>query len=294
MIKGGAIFCCIVAVAIGIHQLQTSIDDRRRTEIAPRSLMYLPDGEVLKLASLGYKHVVADLVWLRVIQVFGSRHLTQDDYNWIYHALDVTTTLDPQFVEAYLAGGLALTVIADHVDQSNRILKKGIEANVQNWKIPFFLGFNYFNFLHDYEAAATYIEMATEIPGHPSWLPLLAARLHVQAQAPHVALEFLGRIYDGTSDPWLKAKLEIRMKEVIIEQDLMALERAIDTYQSQFGELPKSLERLAETGIIGGIRPDPFGEAYAFDPLTGEVTSRSMPERMHVYHPPGQKEIDDD
>lgn len=289
MIKVGAIFCSIVAVAIGIHQLQTMIDDRRRTDVAPRSLMYLPDGEVLKLASLGYTHVVADLVWLRVIQVFGARHVTQDDYNWIYHALDVTTTLDPQFAEAYLAGGLALTVMADHVDQSNRILKKGIDANVQDWKIPFFLGFNHFNFMRDYEAAAIYIEMATEIPGHPPWLPLLAARLHVQAQAPQVALDFLGRIYDATSDSGLKAKLETRMEEVIVEQDLMALERAIDTYRSQFGELPESLERLAETGIIGGIRPDPFGEAYVFDPLTGEVASRSRPDRMRVYHPHDKK-----
>ena len=279
----------MVAAAIGIHHLQTSIDDRRGTEGAPRSLMYLPDGEILKLASLGYEHVVADLVWLRVIQVFGARHVTQDDYNWVYRALDVTTTLDPQFVEAYLAGGLVLTVIADHVDQSNRILKKGIEANVKDWKIPFFLGFNYFNFLRDYETAAIYIEMATKIPGHPPWLPLLAARLHVQAQDPQVALEFLGRIYDDTSDSGLKAKLETRMKEVIIEQDLMALERAIDTYRSQYGALPESLERLAETGMIRGIRPDPFGEAYAFDPLTGEVTSRSRPDRMRVYHPRDKK-----
>ncbi len=279
---------------VGIYQLQNFIDNRRGAETSPRSLMYLLDGEALKIASVGYEHVVADLVWLRAIQVWGDRQVTQDDYNWTYRALDIVTTLDPKFADAYLAGGLVLTIIAEHVDQSNKILKKGISSNVKDWKIPFFIGFNYFNFLRDYEAAAVYIEMATKLPGHPPWLPLLAARLHVQANSPQVALELLGRIYENTGDSSLKEKLEMRMKEVIIEQDLLALERAIDSYQRQFGVLPESLERLVEIGILDDIRPDPFGAVYEFDSRSGEVSSRSTSDRMRVYHPSGKElEYDD-
>lgn len=285
MMKIGMTFLGIVLLTMGVHELQFKIDERRSAGTGIRSLMHLPDGEVLKVASLGYENLIADLIWLRLIQVFGDREVADEEYDWIFHALDVVTTLDPKFIKAYEAGGLVLTVLADHVEQSNQILEKGIKANLGEWRIPFLLGFNYFNFLRDYERAAVYIEMAGHIPGHPPWLPLLTARLHVQANAPQMALEFLGRVYEDAGDPWLKAKLETRMKEVIIEQDLIALEHAIDTYRSQFSELPKSLERLAETGIIEGIRLDPFGEAYAFDPLTGEIVSRSRPDRMRVYHP---------
>jgi hypothetical protein len=240
---------------------------------------------VLKRVSLGYDQLVADFIWIRLIQVFGDHTVADVEYDWIFRALDVVTTLDPQFVEAYEAGGLVLTVMADHVDQSNLILEKGITADLGEWKIPFLLGFNYFNFLRDYQKAALYLELATEHPGHPKWLPLLVARLHVQANAPEVALEFLVRVYENTHDAGLRQQLEIRMKEVLVERDLVLLEQAISRYENRFGELPDTLDRLVEKRIITQIPPDPFGGAYEFDSASGAVMSTTRPDRMHVYHP---------
>ncbi len=288
--KIGGILLAITIAAIGIHHLQVSIDEQRSEGMAVRALMHLPDGEVLKFVSLGYQNLVADLIWLRIIQVFGDRTVTEDGYNWIYHALDAVTTLDPKFVQAYLAGSMTLTVMADHVEQSNRILEKGIAANLEEWRIPFTLGFNYFNFLRDYRHAAKYIEMAAAMPGRPDWLPLLAARLHVQADAPQLALEFLARVYDDTTDESLKAKLEIRIKEVMIERDLLAMERAVERYQARHGSRPERLSQLVETGILKHIPLDPFGGTYTLDSETAELSSSSRPDRMRVYHPHQREE----
>ena len=288
--KIAGILLTIVVAAIGIHYLQLRIDEQRSDGTVVRSLMRLPDGEVLKFVSLGYQNIVADVIWLRIIQVFGDRTVTEDGYNWIYNALDAVTTLDPRFVEAYLAGSMTLTVMADHVEQSNQILKKGIAADLNQWKIPFILGFNYFNFLGDYRRAAEYIEMATAMPGRPDWLPLLAARLHVQADAPQLALEFLARVYDATTDGGLRAKLEIRMKEVMIERDLMVMERAVERYQARHGSRPEHLSQLVETGILRAIPLDPFGGTYTLNSETGELSSNSRPDRMRVYHPHQREE----
>jgi hypothetical protein len=284
------IVLAVVVAMAGVHRLQVSIDEQRSEGTAVRSLMHLPDGEVLKFVSLGYQNVVADLIWLRIIQVFGDRTVTEDGYNWIYNALDAVTTLDPQFVQAYLAGSMTLTVMADHVEQSNRILEKGIAADLEEWRIPFTLGFNYFNFLRDYRHAAKYVEMAATMPGTPDWLPLLAARLHVQADDPQLALEFITRVYEATTDEGLKVKLEIRIKEVMIERDLMAMKRAVERYQVRHGSRPERLSQLVETGILKHIPLEPFGGTYTLDSETTELSSSSRPERMKVYHPHQRKQ----
>ena len=289
MTKIGVLLLAVAIAAIGTHNMQLNIDELRDNGIVARSLMYLPDGEVLKFVSLGYQNLVADLIWLRIIQVFGDRTVTDEGYNWIFNALDAVTTLDPKFVQAYLAGSMTLTVMADHVEQSNKILEKGILANLEEWRIPFILGFNHFNFLGDYELGARYIEMATAMPGTPDWLPLLAARLHVQANTPHIALELLARVEEATTDMRLKAKLGIRIKEVMIERDLMTIEQAIDLYEARQGTPPEGLSKLVETGVLTRIPIDPFGGSYKLNPQTGELTSSSRPERMKVYHPHQRK-----
>ncbi len=285
MIKLGVLLL-VGALAIStLHHLQLRIDEQRGEDTVLRALMRFPDGEMLKLISLGYNNLVADLIWLRIIQVFGDRTVTEEEYNWIYTALDAVTTLDPRFVQAYLAGSMTLTVMAAHVEQSNRILEKGIAADLEEWRIPFILGFNYFNFLGEYRRAAEYIEMATEMPGRPSWLPLLASRLHVQAKAPQLALEFLARVYESTTDARLREKLEIRIKEVTIERDLMALEQVVQQYYARFGQFPGTLEQLVATELVKRIPLDPFGGAYILDAGSGKVSSEMRPDRMKIHHP---------
>ncbi|MEK7279179.1 MAG: tetratricopeptide repeat protein, partial [Nitrospirota bacterium] len=73
--------------------------------------MFLPKGEYLKPAALGYDQLVADIVWLQAIQVIGDKRISEEGYNWIYHALDVVTTLNPKMDYAYQVGGIVLSAL---------------------------------------------------------------------------------------------------------------------------------------------------------------------------------------
>ena len=86
-------------------------------------LAQLPKGDYLKPALLGYHHLGADLLWLRLVQVIGKKGNSEDEYAWMYHALDVLTTLDPQY--AYYAGGIILGDLATRPDLSTRLLEMG-------------------------------------------------------------------------------------------------------------------------------------------------------------------------
>ena len=114
--------------------LQGELDLRQdRTVVQIEGLTQLPKGDYLKPALLGYHHLGADMLWLRLLQVQGKRRNSADEYEWMYHALDVITTLDPHYAYAYYVGGVILGDQANRPDLSNRLLERGADANPNSW-----------------------------------------------------------------------------------------------------------------------------------------------------------------
>ncbi len=180
-----------------------------------QELSLLPSGEVLKPFVLGYDQVVADLIWLQVIQVVGEKEgVPPEGYRWIDHALDVLTTLDPKFDYAYQFGGVILSELGRLPEESNRLLQKGADLNPTVWQIPFYMGFNYFFHLKDYQHAATRMSIAAQLPGSPQYLPRLAARLFVQAKDPQTAIAFLQGMILATKDETVRKSLLKRIEEI--------------------------------------------------------------------------------
>ena len=273
----------IAALILFIYIIQHQIVGYKGREQKIEEFMTLPKGEYLKPAVLGYDQLVGDIIWLRAIQVIGEDTVTQKGYDWLYHALDVVTTLDPKFAYAYQLGGVTLSVLGKVPEKSNALLLKGMKENPDVWQIPFYIGFNNFFYLNDYKTAAEYMAKASGLPGHPEYLPKLAARLYVQAGNPDTALEFLSRMYRETKDEKVRASLEYRIKEVIVERDVKFLEDAIRRYREAFKVYPDSIGKLVEKGVIPAIPREPFGGQYYFSPEDGKVYSSIIKERMRVY-----------
>lgn len=271
----------VLAMAI-LHLLQIDLDHRRSSTPNLQRFMYLPQGEYLKAAVLGYEHLVADVLWLQAIQAMGERKVTDEAGQWIYHALDVITTLDPIFVRVYTAGGIALTTLVVMPEESNRLLQKGMSHNPDVWELPFLLGFNYYFELHDDRRAAEYIVRASRLPKAPSYLAPFAARLYVSARDPEDAVVFLAQVYAQPSDESIKRVLERRLKEVMVERDLQLLEEAISRYRARHKRAPEHLEDLVGPGFLRALPPEPFGGRYLYDPLTGTVRSSEMKERLQM------------
>src|SRR5438876_4586540 len=270
-------------LVVGLHLLQVRIDAQRAVTPKLQRFMYLPQGEYLRGAVLGYEQVVADLLWIQAIQAMGERKVTEEAGHWIYRALDVITTLDPKFVRVYEAGGIALATLVVHIDESNRILEKGVQHNPDVCALPFLLGFNYYFELHDDARAADYIARASQLPGAPKYLASLAARLYASAREPQIAIDFLARMYEQTSDENVKQILERQLKEVVAERDLQLLEESISRYRNLHKRAPERLEDLMEPGLLRSLPREPFGGRYLYDPQTQTVRSSEMKERLQVY-----------
>ena len=268
----------------GVGWLQGELDRRQdRTVVQIESLAQLPKGEYLKPALLGYHHLGADLLWLRLVQVIGKKRNSADEYEWMYHALDVITTLDPQYAYVYYAGGVILGDLANRTDLSNRLLEKGVNANPEVWNIPFLLGYNYYFLLGDPAKGAEYIIQAASLPDGPSYLPGLATRMAAEAGSPETAVAFLEARLRETQDAEMREALAKRMKEVIIERDLRILESAVEAYRTQHGTLPATLTDLVAAGALPSLPQEPFGGDYRLNPKTGSVSSSTHPERLRTF-----------
>ncbi|BFU94025.1 MAG: conserved protein of unknown function [Nitrospira sp.] len=269
-------------LALFIALLQQPVHSRLNATPKLQQLMHLPDGEYLRMASLGYRAVAADLLWLQVIQVMGQRKLSESAGQWLYHAVDRITTLDPKFVRAYEAGSLALCTLVVMPEESNRLLEKGMQHNPQEWQLPFLLGINYYFELENDAKAAESMAKAASLPGAPDGLARLAAKLFVAAKSPQQAVDLLAKIYEETTDENVRKLLEIRLKESIVERDLHILEQALSQYQSIHSHRADRLELLVGSGLLSELPREPFGGQYLYDSATGRVRSSEVKERMRI------------
>ncbi|MCP9473592.1 MAG: hypothetical protein NNA30_12760 [Nitrospira sp.] len=282
---GVSLWAIALGLLLSVVWLQSYLDHRQdRTLVQIEELAHLPKGDYLKPALLGYHHLGADVLWLKLVQVIGKRQNTMEDYEWMAHALDVITTLDPQYAYAYYAGGVILGDLANRPDLANRLLKRGYEENPTVWNIPFLLGYNYYFLLADPDMGAYYTLRAASLPGRPAYLPGLATRMAAEAGKPETALAFLEARLRETDDPEMKKFFETRMKEVIIERDIRMLERAVEEYRKRHGLVPPSLAALVQAGLLVALPLEPFGGEYHLDQWTGTITSSTHPERLKTFH----------
>lgn len=247
---------------------------------------YLELAQRARPALLGYDALAADVVWLQAIQYVGDQMAARRDLVGLYPLLDAVTELDPKYQVVYYLGGTALVALDRRPDEAVRLLEKGRRALPDDWQVPFLLGYTYLFYYQDYAAAARYIEEAAARVGRPTYLTALAARLHAQAGSPDAALAFLDRMRRQTTDPAVRAGIEERMAEVVVDRDLRAIDAATARFRATHGRQPETVDQLVREGFLE-VRPEePFGGRYRIDPETGVASSSSGRGRLRIYRPP--------
>lgn len=281
--KNWLVAVLVVVLGLSADAVLVALERQRSAAVRAEELSYLPKGEYLKIAVLGYDQFAADLIWLKAVQHFGASRQSKSGYAWAYHVVNVVTDLDPKFLPAYLAAGSILGVWAGLQYESIEILRKGMRENPEVWQLPFFIGYDYFYELCDAAKAAPYFQAAAKLPGAPPYLPSLAARMTVAGGDPAAALEFLQRLYERTRDPRLREALELKIKEVIVERDIRDLQERVRRYRARYGKAPRTLEELVARGVVESLPEEPFGGRYEIDPSSGTVKAMGRSERLDIY-----------
>ena len=232
--------------------------------------------------AFGFRNVLADIAWLDGVQVMGNRKMTRWDYDRLYELLDVGSNFDPKFEIPYLLGGLVLGESTPHAQKALHVLGRGKEQFPADWRFPFYRGFTHYFSLGDAIAGGREMAEAARLPGSPAYLPGLASRMLSEAREPEVAFALLAPIIRQESDPARRAVLERRIREMTVERDLQALEKAVESYREKMGTVPRALSDLVRAGILSGIPEEPNGGSYVID-RGGKVRSDRVTQRLRVF-----------
>jgi hypothetical protein len=247
-----------------------------------RNPTWLPDGRLLRIASLGNRLALSDLYWLRLVQYVGEQSIAGDgDWAALYPLADLTTDLDPRHAYAYQIAGSNLSGLASRYGEASRILLKGMRNLPDRWQLPFVHAVNKFLYEGDFAEAAVYARRASEIGKRPH-LALLAANLSLVTDEEGeygVAESFLQEALRQADTPELKEQLAARLVKVRTYHALSGVEGAVARFERDQGRRPASIAELVSRGYLREHPADPSGGRIQYDPAGGNVRSSVLGER---------------
>jgi len=198
-------------------------------------LYFTPEPEYVKMMSLGFNELAADIYWIRTVLYFGRRIEVDDHkyfeeilrgeilddtsfiqwkrdvayrFRYLYKMLDIVTDLNPYFLIPYTFGGLYLSLLAERPDLSVKILEKGSEYLDKEWRIPYMLGFNYYFFMNDSLKTAENFMKAATLPGCPPAALGISRKLLEKTAKKDVAIDFLTGMAGKTENRELREEIE--------------------------------------------------------------------------------------
>lgn len=204
----------LVGVVIPLHRREAVAS---RQDVIEERVRLLPPPAALRIASLGFHGMAADVVWLLAVQYIGSHLITDRQLPELHRLVETVVLLDPHFIDVYTLGALFLNYSAGDVRGAISLLERGARANPARWELPHDLARIYYLDLKDYRQALHWFEIADRLPGRPHYVPRFIARLYAATGQQETSLELWQAMRDSAASDWVRD---------IAEREIAKLKRA--------------------------------------------------------------------
>jgi len=223
------------------HEVKAPLS--RRLNLKPVAASY--EGKALKRASLGFRNLVADLLWIKLLQ--GAEHtaLKENTVSWEYAQLQAITTLDPHFDKAFEFGAAYLSVFRRDKEGARLLLEEWAKRRPYYWRTHYLLGYHLFFEMGEYEPASVHVLKAAEMEGAPSFLSSLGIRLLSEAGGLWQALELAIEMYPNLGDIEARYRLEKRIRSIRFALERARWEEALVLFRERYRREPQELLALA-------------------------------------------------
>jgi len=224
------------------------IDNRGLVQARPTPPVTLESAEFesnsLRRFSLGYDNVIADLLWIRLLQNATHERLLEAGVSWEYAQLNAMTELDPNYERAYYFGSAYLTVFRRDRLGAKRILEKWVQRRPIYWRARYLLGFHLYSEMQDYQGASEHILKAARLANAPDWLSALGLRLMSEEGSYFPALQIALELFPSLPAGEGKNRLRARIRSLRYHIQQFAWRNALASYRKQRGADPSSIEEL--------------------------------------------------
>ena len=259
MKKNALLVLLIVIGLIAVFALSRALDARSTSaqqQFAEEPLYV--NGATAKRLTLAFNGLAADWYWLRSLQYVGNKIVTwKDTHNGqmdfgslsnldlrlLPSLLQMTTSLDPQFMAPYEYGAMILPEI--NSDYAIALLNSGISANPSSWRLYHHLGYIYWK-RNDYQKAGEIYAAGAKLPGAPPWMLAMSARMKAQGGSREAAREMYQHLYDSSNDEAVKQMVEKQMMRLAYLDEREAIQNVLKAYQEKNGRCPSSWRDLTD------------------------------------------------
>ncbi len=265
--------CTLLLLGGGLllFPLQRRIERQQGTAQELADVLYFPSGEVLRRLSLGHEGLLADIYWTRVVQYFGRQRLAHSlNFDRLGPLLRITTELDPHLLIAYRFGSIFLAEKppggAGKPEEALQLLRRGIVANPDYWRLWEDLGFIYYWDLKDYANAARVYRIGSERPGAMVWMRVMAATVAAQGGERQTSRFLWSEIYrNGDNDQIRESALQ-HLAAIEAQDQAEKLNVLLARYEEGEGHTARSFHDLMAAGYLSRVPRDPSGAPWLVGP----------------------------
>jgi tetratricopeptide (TPR) repeat protein len=252
---------------------------------AAERLLYLRSPKAAARVALDFDALASDVYWIRSIQSYGrdlKDRTLADRFALVDPLLNLTTSLDPQFLIAYRFGAVFLAMEPPNgpgrADLAIKLLDKGLAANPAAWQLAYDLAFVHYFHTGDFAAAASWFKRAMAMPGAPSWLGSLAAATEARGGNRQGARQMLMDMRSAPED-YIRRAAERTLAQLDALDVIDQLTQAVEAFNRTFGHYPSSWQDMVRQRLLSGVPLD-----FVYDPATHTV--RLSPESPLFPLPP--------
>jgi tetratricopeptide (TPR) repeat protein len=206
-------FIPFISLAVAIFSSKSISIEHVKDFVAPPPLV--------EHYGFGFKSQLADLLWIRSIQDFDFCESqivknTCKGKSWLFQMINSVVDLDPNYLIAYSAGGLALTILISDYAGASVIFDKGVVQYPNSWPLLYRAAYHVLYEEKNFEKAALLYERAAK-NGGPDWLPGLAKRLREPDGRLQLAERMLSDMYRRKEDEIFINKMKEKVEALKLE-----------------------------------------------------------------------------
>ncbi len=259
----GVLICLIVLYFVYLPNMI----EMNKSKSNIQKLGYTPSGKFYKAVVGEYRWFLGDYLSFKSIIYYGGKteflqqgRFDEVEYYNLYRTVEASTLLNPYNEDIYYFAQATFTWDIGRVREVNRLLEYVFKYRTWDFKIPFFLGFNYAYFLKDYKNSAIYYQKASDLSGSPLFANLAARYLYEGGETIH-GINYLKSMIKITRKEEIKKQYELRLKAL---EAIYVIEEALKKYINDYNELP-TIDKLLELKYLTEIPTDPYGGKFYID-----------------------------
>ncbi len=262
-------------VLVFLIQLLLSFDLQRQIENDWQPVRFVPAHQYVRAVSGTFRPLFAQGFYMKGALELAHHVTTKVDY--LLALFEVAIRLDARLINAAFLGGLVLPTRRDDYLKANDFLKRVRPFFPNEWRLPYWIGFNYHQIqLNDH--AADYYQQAAQLPNAPSFLTTNQVLMVYQTASVEHTIKRAEHLLESVQDDETRAIIESRIQWL---KQMLMLENLVREYRSRYGRWPNDLQELVQHGLLREIPVDEVGQGFILespgDPEFGYRVRSNLP-----------------